>query len=181
MPSIRPAELPSAALLRKYQLGDAYADCYVTEVSRPVSHAEYVEAFYTTALFKLERLLLGWFVAKPSTDAQAAELAAGARDSFAAWSVEGRQADQLLLTDFQGRTRSWLMVAPAAGPGGAGTRLYFGSAVVPRRGRSGPARMGRAFHLLLGFHKLYSRALLRAAKARLARSRPAASSSSGDS
>ena len=45
------------ALLRKYLHRGAYVDCYVTEVARPVSHSEYVEAFYTTVVFKVERLL----------------------------------------------------------------------------------------------------------------------------
>src|SRR5688572_5192437 len=156
MSSIQPSDIPPAALLRQYQHGGAYADCYVTELAQAISHAEFVEAFYTTGLFKLERLVLEWLVSKPSTDAQAAQLAAGTRDSFAAWSVEGRAADQLLMTDFQGRTRSWLMVAPHSAGGEAGTRLYFGSAVVPRAGRSGPPKMGLVFQLLLGFHKLYS-------------------------
>ena len=170
MASIRACELPADALLRRYLGGGAYADCYVTELARPVSHAEFVEAFYTTAVFKLERLLLAWFVARPSTDAQAAELACGKRASFAAWRVEARQPDQVLLSDFQGRTRSWLMNIPAANH--QSTRLFFGSAVVPIVDRrSGEARMGAAFGALLGFHKIYSRVLLRAALARLARSK----------
>lgn len=131
------------------------------------SHSAFVEAFYTTALFKVERLILAWFVARPSTDLQARQLAEGSTDSFAAWRVEGRAPDQLLLTDFVGRTRSWLMVAPVPGAN-ARTRLYFGSAVVPRgHAGKGPPRMGLAFHALLGFHKLYSRLLLRAARSRM--------------
>jgi hypothetical protein len=145
-------------------------DCYVTQVVRHVSHAEYVEAFYTTALFKVERLLLAWLVAKPSTDIQAARLAAGALGSFAAWSVEERTANQLLMCDFQGRTRSWLMVAPAQGASSGATLLYFGSAVVPTTSTQAGARpLGPVFGLLLVFHKLYSRALLFAARSRLMR------------
>jgi hypothetical protein len=168
MSSIRHCELPPEALLANYRNEGAYADCYVMEIARRVSHAEYVEAFYTTALFKAERLLLSWFVAKPSTDAEARELAAGTRNSFAAWSVEARSANQLLLCDFQGRTRSWLMVGSSGAAGLNGTRLYFGSAVVPVVSRkSGTRTLGLSFHLLLGFHKLYSRALLSAAVSRL--------------
>jgi hypothetical protein len=170
MPPIHRCELPQEALLRKYQHDGSYVDCYVTEVSRRVSHAEFVEAFYTTALFKVERLLLSRFVAKPSTDVEARQLAAGTLDSFAAWSVEARSANQLLMSDFQGRTRSWLMVAAAEGSALQDTRLYFGSAVVPVvSARSGTRRLGLGFRLLLGFHKLYSRALLSAAESRLAR------------
>lgn len=169
MASIQACEIPAGALLLRYLNGGAYADCYVTELARPVSHAEFVEAFYTTAIFKLERLLLAGFVSRPSTDTQARELASETRTSFAAWSVEARETNQLLLSDFQNRTRSWLMSVPA---GNQTTRLFFGSAVVPILDRrSGKARMGLAFRALLGFHKLYSRVLLRAAVTRLARSK----------
>ena len=162
--------LPEEALLSRYRAGGGFADCYVTEIPHAVSHAEFVEAFYTTAVFKLERLLLRLFLSRSSTDLQAAQLARGELDAFAAWTVEGRAPDQLLLTDIGGRTRSWLMVAPA--PSAVGTRLYFGSAVVPRRSvRSGRPGLGPLFSALLGFHKLYSRVLLRAARSRLVRGR----------
>ena len=171
MSPIQPYALPEHALLGRYAHG-AYTDCYAAEVPTSVSHAEYVEAFYTTAVFKLERLLLAWFVSKPSSDAQARQLAAGELNTFAAWGVEERSVNQLLMSDFKGRTRSWLMVAPVQSGGAATTRLYFGSAVVPIVNKaSGQARLGFAFRALLGFHKLYSRVLLRAACSRLARSR----------
>ncbi|MGE0875805.1 MAG: hypothetical protein AB7O31_14170 [Burkholderiales bacterium] len=164
---LRACELPGDALLGRYSGTGGYADCYVAELARQVTQAEYVEAFYTTAVFRLERALLGWFVARPSTDAQARQLAAGSTETFAAWSVEGRSANQLLLRDFQGRTRSWLMSMPAESSG-TGTLLYFGSAVVPMaRRRTGKATMGLAFRALLGFHRIYSRVLLRAAVSRL--------------
>jgi hypothetical protein len=171
---IHRCEPPQEALLSRYQRGGAYADCYFTDLARQVSHAEYVEAFYTTSLFKVERRLLAWLVAKPSTDTQAARLAAGNLDSFAAWRVEARSADQLLMSDFKGRTRSWLMVGAAQDGAKGGTRLYFGSAVVPARNApSGRQSFGVGFRLLLGFHKLYSRALLLAARCRLAETRRA--------
>lgn len=167
-PAIQTCALPPHALLAAYDGGGAYADCYVVEVQQHIGHAEFVNAFYTTALFKVERALLTWFAARPSSDVQARQLADGQADSFAAWSVEGRAVDQLLLRDFSGRTRSWLMSTPAAGMRGP-TRLFFGSAVVPRANAGARrASMGWAFHALLGFHKLYSRALLRAAVRRMA-------------
>lgn len=176
MPSIHRCELPHGALLEKYQSRGAYADCYATEITRHVSQAEYVQAFYTTPLFKVERLLLARLLSKPSTDAQASQLASGTLASFAAWSVEERREDQLLMCDFKRRTRSWLMVAPVEGENSGGTRLYFGSAVVPARAARAGARtpdLGLTFRLLLGFHKLYSRTLLFSAKSRLMRQRPA--------
>jgi hypothetical protein len=169
MRSIQACDLPRHALLRRYLHEGAYADCYAAEFRRPVQLPEYVEAFYTTAVFKLERLILSWLLARPSTDAQARALASGSATSFAAWGVEAREADQVLLSDFRGRTRSWLMSAPATG--GSTGRLFFGSAVVPVIDRrSGQRRMSFEFRALLGFHKLYSRVLLGAAVNRLARS-----------
>lgn len=163
--AVRPCELPAEALLQRYRASGAYADCYSIDVAHAVSNPEYVQAFYTSAVFKLERLILRWFAARPSTDAQAASLARGETDVFAAWSVEGRAPNQLLLCDFTRRTRSWLMVAPLP----SGTRLYFGSAVVPLHDRHGGApRLGLGFTALLGFHRLYSRVLLSAARSRLA-------------
>jgi hypothetical protein len=159
-----PCDLPPNALLRRYRDTGAYADCYCTEIAARVSHGEYVEAFYTTFVFKLERLLLKRLVAKPSTDEEARRLARGELDSFAAWTVEARAPDQLLMADFMGRTKSWLMVAPV---GDASTRLYFGSAVVPTRDKAGKSAMGSPFNALLGFHKLYSRVLLASAAAKI--------------
>ena len=133
-----------------------------------MSHKQFVTAFYTTSLFKLERAILKWAVSRPSTDAQAERLASGASDAFAAWHVEKRCEDQLLLCDLHGRTRSWLMVTPLKTESGPGTRLYFGSAVVPVKGaQTGALTLGLGFRALLGFHKVYSKALLSAAKSRL--------------
>ena len=162
---IAACELPEQSLLRQYLDAGAYTDCYVTEVPGAVAHPEYVEAFYTTGVFKLERLILSLLVKRSSSDAQARELALGQTTSFAAWSVEARARDQLLLRDVLGNTRSWLMCS--AGQRG-GTRLFFGSAVVPARDRhTGKRRMKLMFRALLGFHKLYSRILLAAAARRL--------------
>jgi hypothetical protein len=162
--AVRPCELPAEALLQRYRALGAYADCYTTTVAHAVSHPDYVAAFYTTGVFKLERLILRLFAARPSTDEQASALARGEVDRFAAWSVEARSPNQVLLCDFTRRTRSWLMVLPLE----SGTRLYFGSAVVPvHDARSGTSRLGLGFASLLGFHKVYSRVLLSAARRRL--------------
>jgi hypothetical protein len=164
MRAIQPCSIPDIGLLRQYA-GRGFADCYTTTVMGTVSHAQFVQAFYTTWVFKLERLILKWTVSKPSTDAQAAQLSDGESDSFAAWRVEARAQDQLLMCDLLGNTRSWLMIAPEA-PGN--TRLYFGSAVIARETRtSGERSLGWRFRMLLGFHRLYSRVLLHAARSRL--------------
>jgi len=165
MAGVSPCELPAHALLQRYRTAQGFADCYAVEVDRNVSLEQFITAFYTTPLFKVERVILKWAARRPSTDAEAKSLAAGERETFAAWRVAAREPSQILLADFTGRTCSWLMVEPLE----AGrTRLYFGSGIVPKVDRkSGQASMGIAFTALLGFHKLYSRALLAAARKRL--------------
>jgi hypothetical protein len=166
--SIRPCPLPDCALLDAYRANGAYTDCYAADVAGSITHEQFVTAFYTTLLFKLERQILRWTVSRPSTDAQAGQLAAGSIDEFSAWRVEARCTDQLLMSDLYARTRSWLMVTSVATSNEPATRLYFGSAVVPSRNRAtGQTEMGLAFRALLGFHKIYSVLLLRAAMIRL--------------
>ena len=156
---IKSSPAPDEALHEKYTRAGAYTDCFTTVIPGRVSHPEFVEAFYTSRVFKLERLILQWIVGKPSTDAEAKELATGVRDRFAAWTVEDRSADQLLMRDYLGQTWSWLMVASCEHGGLPATRLHFGSVVLSVR--------RFPFNVLLGFHRLYSRILLRSAIARL--------------
>ena len=164
MSNVQTTTLPDGALLQRYVASGAYTDCYVATLPGQASLAELMVAFYTTPIFKLERWLLAWFLRLPSTDAEAQLLARGKLTRFAAWEVEARESNQIILSS--GRTRSWLMVCPhSVGP--VATALYFGSAVVHRR-RGG---LGWQFSALLGFHKLYSRILLASAVRRLAASR----------
>jgi hypothetical protein len=164
MSAIFPCELPGDAFLLRFAHEGSYTDCFYMDFPRAVALSEYVASFYTTPLFKIERAILGLVARKPSTDTGARQLALGQVSSFAIWRVEGRSDNQLLLCDFFGRTCSWLMVAPDEGGVGT-TRLYFGSAVKPKsRPVNGKARFGFAFHALHGFHQLYSKALMRAAR-----------------
>lgn len=166
MSSVQACPMPDGAFLSRYARGGAYVDCYVAELSGTASQRDFIVAFYTTFVFRLERLILRWLVNKPSTDQDVRNLADGASESFAAWRVEDRSPDQLLLADVIGRTKSWLMVQRA--PGDPCTRLYFGSAVLPRVDpETGKEERGGTYSALLGFHKLYSRILLSCARARL--------------
>lgn len=170
MPVITKSPTPVNALIHKYtSMPGAYTDCFFTDIPKQISFPDYLFAFYTTPLFKLERLILTFAVQKPSTDAQAKDLTEGKRDSFAAWTVEAREENQILMCDFAGSTRSWLMAVLIEG----GTRLYFGSAVVPHRiSKDGGSSLGFFFQALLGFHKIYSALLLYSAKSRLMRQTP---------
>jgi hypothetical protein len=170
---VEPCELPQEALLRRYfdsrDCARTYADCFSVRTSQSVSLQEFVLAFYTTPLFRVERLILG-LIGRPSSDEQALKLSQGETESFAAWSVEALAANQLLMCDFRGRTRSWFMAIDDIAASNQGTQLFFGSAVVPAdRGDVGKSDMGLVFRLLLGFHKLYSKALLSSARTRLER------------
>ena len=163
--AVKACSLPPQALLRRYQDSGEYTDCYRTTVRGRFDLAQFVRAFYTTPIFRLERLVLRWLVGRGSSDAAAERLANDDSDEFAAWRVEARGSDQLLLCDYLGRTRSWLMTAPAQN---GDTALYFGSAIVRRRyPRGGASQPGLLLRPLIGFHRLYSRILLAAARTRL--------------
>ncbi|HEY0973226.1 MAG TPA: hypothetical protein VGE57_01890 [Solimonas sp.] len=167
-----PRELPEHALLQRHRDIGAYTDCYAIDVPGTVSLADYVTAFYTTPLFKIERLILRLALGRRSADAQARALATGSGSRFAAWDVEARADDQLLVCEPFGKTCSWFMVE-TLDAGAPATRLYFGSAVATRRNpRTGSYQMAPHFRPLNGLHRRYSVALLRAAARRLRTSQP---------
>jgi len=58
MLSIEPCVLPDEALLGEHARSGAYTDCFRTEVTGTATQAQFVEAFYTTPAFKLERIIL---------------------------------------------------------------------------------------------------------------------------
>ena len=157
--------LPQSSPLVPYRERRAYTDAYSLDMPFAVSLADYLAAFYTTPLFKLERLVLTC-IGKPSSDAGAHALAYDESRRFAAWTVEARTDNQIVMCDFMSKTRSWLMCEPIEG----GTRLWFGSAIVPKRiTAGGRVDLGLFFHLLLPFHRVYSVALLASAAGRVQR------------
>ena len=161
MPSISTPPLPEDALLRRYENGAGhYTDCFMVTVPGTVELPHFIEAFYTAPLFRSERVILKYAVKRPSTDKDASDIAYGRTVAFAAWTVEVRTENQLLMCDMASKTRSWFMVDKVRD----GTRLYFGSAVTADK-KTG--RLGFLFNVLLPIHKLYSRALLKGATKRL--------------
>ena len=163
--AVRTSALPAGAVLEPAARAGAYTDCYRVDLPVAVALPRFVEAFYTSRLFRLEGWLIERLLRRSASVADARRLASGASDRFAAWSVRHRDERQILLA--AGATRSWLMVGTRGDA--AGSTLYFGSAVMPRRvAADGSVRMGALFTALLGFHKLYSRLLLTAACRRLA-------------
>lgn len=162
-PSVAEAPLPEGALLQQFVESGEYTDCFVTHVDADVAFEKYVECFYTTRLFKAERFVLKRFVAISSSDVEAGELARNERQAFAAWNEHARTDNQLIMMDFRGQTCSWFMTAAED----AGTSLYFGSAVMRRQQTPTGRELRWTYRLLMGLHRLYSRALLRAARSRL--------------
>jgi hypothetical protein len=166
--SIIRESVPDDALLQTYRGGlrperwGSYGDCFSVTVDRVASLADFVFAFYTSPVFRIERLMLRALVGVPSSDAAVRALAGGFSASFAVWYVGMRTVTQLLMCDRYERTRSWFRVVPLDG---GRTLLQFGSAVAARRDRqTGATKFGGGFRLLLGFHVLYSQVLLHAAK-----------------
>lgn len=166
--SIARQAVPDDALLKTYQGGTrpelwgAYGDCFEVSVDRAVSLADYVFAFYTSPVFRIERMILRVLLMAPSTDGQAHAVAHGAGASFAVWYVGKRTATQLLMCDRYERTRSWFRAVPLDG---GRTLLQFGSAVAATSaGRTVARSTSRGSGLLLRFHVLYSQMLLHSAK-----------------
>ncbi len=163
---IQQVSLPQDALLQKYRNLNAFTDCYTLTLDRTVDFNAYVYAFYSTKLFKTERFILKWLVNKPSSEQQLENLVNGSSDEFAAWTIEARSENQILMCDFQSRTRSWLKIEPVDGH----TQLYFGSAVTSiRQDDRGNYKKDRLFSLLSVFHHWYSQALLKSAAKTLSR------------
>ena len=171
MSLIVPCELPTSSMLLRYKHDGAYTDCYRTTLPQTVSLPGFIEAFYTTPLFRLERIILHWLVHKPSTDKTIRLVADNQAQAFAAWQVERRDTEQILLADYRGRTRSWLMCTSSSDEDSATTSLYFGSAVVAAgTGSTKRNPLSTTVKLMLPFHRLYSRALLWSARRRLRKS-----------
>jgi hypothetical protein len=173
--SIEQETLAEDALLKTYRGGvrperwGRYGDCFSVSVDRGVSLGDFVFAFYTSPVFRLERLILGLLLGARSTNVQARALADESAASFAVWYVGKRTATQLLMCDRYERTRSWFRVVPM---NGERTLLQFGSAVADaRQGHSNADEHGTGFRFMLRFHVLYSQLLLHAAKVRVAKPR----------
>jgi hypothetical protein len=154
--------LPKSACLNDYEhRAGVYTDCFQTELPKGGTLESYINAFFNTWLFRIERMILNTAAKKPASDEDIARLAQGTSNTMSAWQVERRDADQILLEVPQTPIRTWLMRSGE----GEKTQLYFGSAILPDAvDRNGNAKMPFLFHALLGFHKLYARALLFSAK-----------------
>ena len=129
--SIKLCPIPEGALLNQYRNksptedAEVYTDCFSVDIDGALVLSEFVFSFYTTPVFKLERAILKHLAAKPSSDYEAKQLSDGSIDAFAAWTVEQRTEEQLLMCDYRGRTRSWFMVSPIVATGLPRTLLFL--------------------------------------------------------
>jgi hypothetical protein len=169
--SITQQPVPEDSLLNTYRGGSCperwvgQGDCFSVAVAQPVSLSDFVHAFYSSPVFRIERAILRVVAGAPSTDAESRGVADGSGSSFAIWRVGERTTTQLLMCDRFEKTRSWFQVVPMEG---GGTLLRFGSAVAASRNRKTEALwVGRGFRWLMGFHVLYSRVPLGAALRRV--------------
>jgi hypothetical protein len=91
MHSLAQCPAPEDALLKTYrgghypELWGKYSDCFSASIDRTVGRADFVFAFYTSPVFKIERLILHYLLRVPSGDDQAKQLAVGSTDTFAVW------------------------------------------------------------------------------------------------
>ncbi|MEL6530653.1 MAG: hypothetical protein AAFQ27_11875 [Pseudomonadota bacterium] len=148
MAEIESIPVPPDSLLAQFGAPSAYRDCFRCEVPETVSLTQFIERFYCSTAFRPERIVLG-LIGKGASNADAAAVARGTTDRFAAWTVVERHEDQILLQDFRQSTASWLAVQPHE----ASTTLLFGSWVGEPEGAIVKA--------LMPFHQWYSRVLLR--------------------
>ena len=159
--------IPCDALAVKYINDGAFADCYCINIGNKISLKRFINTFYTTKLFKIERTVLSMITTKLTADKDAIKLSLGETESYSIWTVESRTSNQILLRDITGRTRSWLMVKHI-GSTEMTTRLYFGSVVIPKYvSENGQVKFGTIFNVISGFHKVYSKLLLHAAYKKL--------------
>ena len=103
--SVTQAAVPEDSLLRTYRGGarpecwQGQGDCFAVYLDKRVSLADFVLAFYTSPVFRVERFILCALAGARSTDAQARQLADGADIAFAVWHIGERTATQLLMCD----------------------------------------------------------------------------------
>jgi hypothetical protein len=150
-------QIPDGSLIaQQAELFGYYTDCYGIELGHAATLPEFISAFYTTPLFRLERLILSLTPRGRMKDADVMALSSGESGRMAVWKVEARRDCEILLS--AGRTKSWLMVAPSQ----SGSQLFFGSVVVPEppKREGGSPRLGPVFDSLLSAHRIYSRLLL---------------------
>lgn len=162
MTLIQSGTLPSTSLIYEYEtVKGGYCDCYYVDTKGDADLQNYVTVFFGTWVFRLELKLLSMLGLNRDSPDQVRLLAEDRVKTLAAWKVESRTSSDLLLAVGTGPIRTWLRIEARSENM---VRLYFGSALLPLgTDRHGRPRLDVMSVILLPFHKLYSRILLRAA------------------
>ena len=170
MTRITAPPLPPQSLLARKRGPECYRDAFRASVAGEVSLGELVTAFFSSRAFLAERMALH-LIGRGADHADIAALAAGRTERFAAWQMEAREENELLMHDFLDQTCCWLAVS-TRGPDGA----LDGPLPVPERGRTfiwfgtGVREVGGPImRNLQGAHRFYARQLLAGAARGLAR------------
>lgn len=159
--SLHSGSAPEGALIRRYTTSPGgYSDCFYVDIPADVTLSDYILAFFSTPIFRMERLLLNLIPSGRSNAQCVLDLASGAGERMAGWKTETRNENQLLLAVGNGPIRTWLMVQGNQ-PANEKTRLYFGSAVLPTKmTKEGRPQLASVFQLFLSLHIIYSRLLI---------------------
>ena len=128
---VKPSSVPESGLLNAYaDIPGCYTDCFSAEISGTVQLPELIHSFFTTPVFRLERMILAVFASSPTTDLEVANLACGDGNTLALWKVETREKNQLIMAVGNGPLRTWLMVSPDKAKKDT-SRIFLGSALLP--------------------------------------------------
>ena len=97
------------SLIAGQSLHERYVtNCFRNEIPKTVDLSDFIDAFYKTPLFRLERLVLSLATTGRMRDVDITALSKGQVDRISVWQVETRLDAQILLS--AGGTKSWLMV-----------------------------------------------------------------------
>ncbi len=161
---IRKTTLPAHAMLSRYADGTAsYTDCFAYDYAGPVDLENFLNAFFNSWVFRLERFILKAAARVTISDEDTANFAAARSDRMGLWTAQDRDESQVLTIVGQGPIHSWWMVEPK----GERTRLYFGSAIRPMTAKDGSQRMNPAAKYGGLPHRIYARILLAVAARKL--------------
>ncbi len=144
---------PEHSLISEQSVLEGYVtNCLSGEVSKVVVLSDLIEAFYKTPLFRLGRLVLSLAPFGRLHDTDITALSKGRVDRIYVWQVEARLDTQILLS--AGGTKPWLMFQPLD----SGTRLCFGSVLVPRPSKveGETPKVGWFLNSLIGARLIYS-------------------------
>lgn len=166
MHKITAATIPDQSFMQTYRdMPGCHSDAFKATVNFPVKIEDLVSAFFTSAAFLPERILIKLFTRKDASLEQATKLASGSSDKFALWRTEQRSETEILLAVGSGPIKSWFLIRPE--PGNQ-TTLFFGSAVLPQgTSKDGIPEVSFTIKTLEGFHNFYSRFLLKSALKKL--------------